>query len=534
MAGDPFLSDPSRKRKRTNRSSSTLRTQKQKSQRKSESKTDSGSRNIDEEISGGSETEDEPGNVSISSAEANSGEEYDDEADEEEEYKDENAADKRRRLAKQYLDNLKADEMDHQGDDFDAKDLDDDNIGRRLQRDVAESKGHIYKFYGDKIAPQLEDVSVHTTRIGGKNMTSMTLHYPYLYTTSKDMELIKWNISQDKRKPQRVKHVKGGFRYYDLSSNASLNNHYDCINCVAASPDGRYVVTGGNDARLIIWSTENLTCLKVLDTRAAVNSITFRRGTDQLYAACSDLKVRTFAINQYSQLEVLYGHQDNITDISALSRETCVSVGSRDKSAMYWKIADESRLTFRGGDSDKKLNIAKENNEPFHSEGSIDVVSMIDETHFVTGSDNGNLDLWSVSKKKPLSVQRLAHDLLPELPPTKASAEVDTEVSRLQVPERQPYWITAVHGVPFTDVFISGSYNGDVRIWKIDREGLRSFLMIGKIDNVKGCVVDIKTVEVPDSNKMIVFVLVSKEHKYGRWLGKVGGRNSLISFALTI
>ena len=90
-----------------------------------------------------------------------------------------------------------------------------------------------------------------------------------------------------------------------------------------------------------------------------MNSIVFRRNSDQLFAACADLRIRTYSINQFTQLEILYGHQDNISDISALAKETCVSVGSRDKTAMFWKIAEESRLTFRGGDSPEKTNKKK-------------------------------------------------------------------------------------------------------------------------------------------------------------------------------
>ncbi|KAG7193743.1 pre-rRNA processing protein [Scheffersomyces spartinae] len=522
MSGDPFLSDPSKKRKRASKVTSTIR-----KSNKSSRDTTPAIEN-DEEISSESETE---------AIEQEDGE--NEELDSDEEFATENAADKRRRLAKQYLDNLKADEYD-----FDAKDMDDDIIGRRLQIDVAENQGHVYKFWGDKISSQLDDeqVKAQTTRIGSKNVTALAVRYPNLYTVSKDTELIKWNV--EKKKPQRIRHTKGGMKYVKLHKAPHLNHHCDQINCVAVSSDGKYVVTGGSDCRLIIWSSETLSCLKVLETRAAVNSITFRRGSDQLYAACADLKIRTFSINQFAQLEVLYGHQDNISDISALTRETCVSVGSRDKSAMFWKISEESRLTFRGGDSTEKRKNKKnkklddnddhdeQNEDDFFYEGSIDVVSMIDESHFVTGSDNGNVSLWSLAKKKSLYGKRVAHGLEPKIESSLASAETNINAALAQIPKPQPYWITTIHAVPFSDIFLTGSYNGEVKIWRLD-DNLRSFACIGHIGNVNGCIVSIESAEV--DKRLVCYVLVSKEHKLGRWLGKIeGARNALVQFAFDI
>lgn len=511
MAGDPFLSDPSKKRKR-NRVTSLAK--KQKTPTPSPAPHDS-------EISSESD-------LSGSEDEAKF-EKEDGDLESEDEFAAEGAAEKRRRLAKQYLDNLKAQEID--GDDFDAADLDEDHLARRLQEDVAETKGYVYKFYSDKVEPQLGEVQPRTVRIGSKNVTGVSVKYPYIYTVSKDMELIKWRHTSGK-KPQRVKHTKGGSRFFKLNaSNPSANHHWDQINCVAASPDGKFVVTGGSDARLIIWSAENLSCLKVLDTREAVNSITFRRGTDQLYAACADLRIRTFSINQFAQLEILYGHQDNITDISALGRETCVSVGSRDKTAMFWKIAEESRLTFRGGDAEKKRKKTDEvaaaaPEAAFHAEGSIDVVSMVDESHFVTGSDNGNVALWSLSKKKPCFTQRVAHGLLPQFEPSQASAETQEDVAARQIPERQPYWITAIYSVPYSDIFITGSYSGEIKVWRIDRENFRKFSLLGSVA-MKGVVVNIDGADLQDDKKLVVYVATGKEHKLARWLGKVEGRNAL-------
>jgi ribosomal RNA-processing protein 9 len=67
-----------------------------------------------------------------------------------------------------------------------------------------------------------------------------------------------------------------------------------------------------------------------------------------------------------------FGHQDTITDLDTLTKERCVTTGGRDRTLRLWKIADESHLLFR-----------------IPGDGSIDCVAMLDEEHFVTGSDSG-------------------------------------------------------------------------------------------------------------------------------------------------
>ena len=65
-----------------------------------------------------------------------------------------------------------------------------------------------------------------------------------------------------------------------------------------------------------------------------------------------------------------YGHQAEIMAIDALKKERAVS-SSRDKSVHVWKVLEESQLLF-------KTHTA-----------SVDCVSMFNEEHFVSGSEDG-------------------------------------------------------------------------------------------------------------------------------------------------
>lgn len=92
-----------------------------------------------------------------------------------------------------------------------------------------------------------------------------------------------------------------------------------------------------------------------------------------------------------------FGHQDKISSVAALHKETCLTPGSRDRTVRLWKIVEESQLIFRSGGSgelDEAMDSVNSNNPQEKKKradtgGSVDCVTMIDEETFLSGSDNG-------------------------------------------------------------------------------------------------------------------------------------------------
>ncbi|TKA35599.1 hypothetical protein B0A49_13836, partial [Cryomyces minteri] len=151
-------------------------------------------------------------------------------------------------------------------------------------------------------------------------------------------------------------------------------------------------------------------------------------------------------------------------------------------------VVEESQLVFRGGGSSvTRTNRGDGSSRPGsnndhnrgHAEGSIDAVVLIDDETFVTGSDNGALSLWSVHKKKPLFSIPAAHGCDAPLAPDEASAERSPSPGVVGAP--LPRWITALAGVPFSDVVVSGSWDGAVRAWRVseDRRRLEALGPVG-------------------------------------------------------
>ncbi|KPM35207.1 putative WD repeat-containing protein C2E1P5.05 [Neonectria ditissima] len=507
----------------------------------------------DESISG-SDSEDDESNASASDPDEVAD---DDESEEEEE---ETAAERRLRLAERYLENVK-EHVDEAG--FDAADIDRDLIAERLVEDVAETKGRVYRQLASELA--FDKASRTFFRSNTNAVTSIAACAPYIYTTTKDIIVQKWR-TQDlpqhqypqttKRKPKKPQApprkqpeleswLKGTT---SKSQDKDYQRHTDHILAVAASPDGKYVVTGGADRKLIIYDAASLKPIKIFTHhRDAITGLVFRRGTNQLYSCSKDRTVKVWSLDEMAYVETLFGHQDQVVDVDALAQERCVSVGARDRTARLWKVMEETQLVFRGGAVDKKTRPGVNPRSMLH-EGSVDRVAMIDDDLFVTGSDNGAIALWSVTKKKPMYIESAAHGLDPPLTSEEASAEKDP--SPKAIPPPTPRWITALKTIPYSDVIISGSWDGHIRVWRLseDRRKIEPVGVLSTPDEapqhstddgsrgpIKGIINDLALFERGDRGKdgLCVVAAVGLQHRLGRWQPRVkGGRNGGLVFEI--
>lgn len=520
----------------------------------------------DDESISGSDSEDDESYQGASDA-------TNDEDENDSENEGETAAEKRLRLAERYLDNVK-EHVDEIG--FDAAEIDRDLIAERLQEDVAESKGKVYRQLASELA--FESVSQTFFRSNTNSVTSIAACAPYVYTTTKDLFLHKWRIQDlpqhqypqttkrkpkkppapPKKRPELEMWIKGNT---GKQKDKDYKRHVGNILAVAASSDGKYVVTGGQDKKIIVYDAETLKPIKVFTHhRDAVTGLAFRRGTNQLYSSSKDRTVKVWSLDELAYIETLFGHQDEVLDIDALAQERCISVGARDKTARLWKVAEETQLVFRGGAVDKKPQPGINPRSLLH-EGSMDRIAMIDDEFFVTGSDNGSLSLWSVTKKKPVYIQPLAHGLDPPLKPEAASAEVNPD--RKAVPAPLPRWITALKAIPYSDVILSASWDGHVRIWRLseDKKKIDLVATLGgspegeladgddqsngvpkngkekpRCRSIQGVINDIAVFERGDRGQdgVCIVAAVAKDHRLGRWSvskGK-GVRNGGVVFEI--
>ncbi|KAJ2903995.1 WD repeat domain-containing protein [Zalerion maritima] len=407
----------------------------------------------------------------------------------------ETAAEKRLRLAERYLENIKQDVREDYG--FDAEEIDKEIIASRLEEDVAESKGKVYKTLSDKLA--FDQASHAVFKTNTQAVTAVATHGGFAYVATKDLMLQKWRLQElprdqyggrnnddnekkgnknknrkaapSRKQPERVRIYRGDRHKV---KNKSYKGHTKDILTVAVSSDGKYVVTGGADHKIIVYESETLKPVRVFQQhRSGVTGLAFRRGTNQMYSCSRDRVVKVWSLDELAFVSSLFGHEEAVVDIAALGQERCVTVGSRDRTARYWKVVDEKQLVFRGGAKDRKPvpgGLVDPRSQA--QEGSIDRVAMLDDELFVTGGDSGTLTLWSIQKKNPLFVIPRSHGVEKKLDVGQVSAERNPDLERA-VPAPQPRWITALKAVPFSDLVISGSWDGFVRVWRLSEDKRR-------------------------------------------------------------
>ncbi|CAB1315303.1 unnamed protein product [Coregonus sp. 'balchen'] len=318
---------------------------------------------------------------------------------------DETPQEKKLRLAKLYLDQLRDEEEKKAEEESFETDL----IAGRLQEEVLEQKGKLQRMVAKDLLPP--DTSEIRMLRGHKLPVTCLVISPddkHVFSAAKDCSIIKWDVENGKRL-----HTIAGGRKGTEDRHVGHTAH---VLCMSISSDGKYLATGDINKLIMIW--EAATCkhlYKFTGHRGPVSGLSFRRGTHDLYSASHDRSIKVWNVDENAYVETLFGHQDVITGLDSGSRERCVTAGGRDRTVRVWKIAEESQLVFHG------------------HEGSIDCIQLINEEHMITGADDGSVSLWSVNKKKPLSTVKAAHG---------RHGDFGLE---------QPYWVAAVAALQNSD-----------------------------------------------------------------------------------
>ncbi|CAG4979599.1 unnamed protein product [Colias eurytheme] len=380
----------------------------------------------------------------------------------------ETAEQKKLRLAKKYLEEIEKEEAKR----AEFKELD-DAVEKRLQRDYLEQKGKLrVEVASNYSAPAKDDVRLIRAKEHRLPLTCICVSNDglYIFSGCKTGTIIKWGIKEKKKLgtltyKTHSKFLKGG------------------ITSIAISTDSKFFASSDNSNDIQIWDPHTLKHLHTFKGhKDIVIGLVFRKNTHDLYSASKDRSVKIWSLDEMAYVETLFGHQSPITAIDALTRERAITAGGRDTTIRIWKIVEESQLIFNG------------------PQGSLDEVKLLDEEHFISGSDNGTLCLWSVLKKKPLYTVLEAHGS-------------DNGI---------PRWITSLATLLNSDLFASGSYDNHIRLWKVF-DSYRKFEPMFSIE-ANGFV---NCMQFSSDSKQL-YAAVGQEHKSGRWFKENSAKNGFL------
>ncbi|XP_017783630.1 PREDICTED: U3 small nucleolar RNA-interacting protein 2 [Nicrophorus vespilloides] len=396
----------------------------------------------------------------------------------------ETAQEKKIRLAKIYLDEIKKLEQRK----IENQTLDDnlrgDLVQKKLQEDYLSQTGRLKLFVAKKYTGYDENQIVTLRNNVHKNCITcfcISSDNKFMFSGSKDGGLIKWSIEEKKKVL--------GLPFSSKNTESSIVGHSRSIMSIAISSDNKFLAVGDETQNIQIWNPVNLKHVHTLKGhRSSVTALTFRKDTHTLYSGSKDKAVKVWSLDEMSYVESVFGHMDMITSIDSLSKERALSSGGRDHSLRIWKFVDESQLIFNG-----------------HT-GSIDCVKYINEGNFVSGGDDGQICVWGMGRKKPLCSVKVAHG-------------VDST-------NGQPLWITSIATLVNTDLIASGSHDGSIKLWCLEK-GCKNISEMFSIP-LTGFVNDLKFT----SDGKYLIAAVASEHRYGRWNVIKSAKNSIVIIPL--
>ncbi|KAL6991984.1 hypothetical protein U1Q18_010095 [Sarracenia purpurea var. burkii] len=428
----------------------------------------------------------------------------------------ETAAEKRKRVAEGYLAKIRAiakreqEEEDEERGSVDEGEREgerDSLVAQILQQEQLEESGRIRRSIASRVQkPETTDrfqfVVNHRQSV---NAVALSEDDVRGFSASKDGSIVHWDVDSGKAEkylwPSEVVLRSHGAK----DPQGRGTKHSKHVLSLAISSDGRYLASGGLDRHVHLWDTRTREHIQAFPGhRGPVSCLTFRQGTSELFSGSFDRTVKIWNAEDRAYINTLFGHQSELLTIDCLRKERVLTVG-RDRTMHLFKVPEESQLVFRAPAS------------------SLECCCFINNDEFLSGSDDGSIEHWSIMRKKPLHIVKNAHAMvtphsseqrdnerLPNGHRDSTSAE-----NGIQIPgnycSSACSWVSSIAVCRSSDLAASGAGNGSVHVWEIEKEskGLRPLFELS-LDGF------VNSLAFAKSGQFLV-AGVGQEPRLGRW-----------------
>ena len=272
------------------------------------------------------------------------------------------------------------------------------------------------------------------------------------------------------------------------------------LNCCVFSPDEKSVFFGGKDHYIYQIDLSSFDIIqKIKAHNESVTGIIFDKIKDQFYSVGNDkvLKVWSSDTNPAILLETFYGHTSQINNIKSIPGEINRYITtSLDGYINLWKVDSQSFLQFNTS-----------NMYP------IDCISPLTNDIFFTGNYNGSIQAWRTNKKKFVYSLNYSHGFQEKFNINHPFFDLNLKNKGPEVEVGKP--VLSLESPAFSDLLISGSIDGEINFYKVNKEGNNINIEIKNKMNIKnkGCLNVIKFCQ----DKKFIVVGNGTDNKFGRW-----------------
>nr|BAK03709.1 predicted protein [Hordeum vulgare subsp. vulgare] len=441
--------------------------------------------------------------------------------EEEEEVDRETAGEKRMRMTKEYLeriaDAVKRNKEEEEEDDEDDDDEDDGLPGGRRvakllrKKQLVESGRQRLSLAARVLPPGQQDgfkfIAKHRQPV---TAVALSKDSDKGFSASKDGVILHWDVETGKSDKYLWPTEKVLVSHHAKAPLSKKRSQH--VLALAVSSDGRYLATGGFDRHIHLWDVRSREHIQAFSGhRGAVSCLAFGLDSSELFSGSYDRSIMQWNAEDRTYMHCLYGHQGEILTTDALSKDRLLTV-ARDRTMHLWKIPEESQLVFRA------------------PAVSLECCCFIDDKEYLSGSDDGSLELWSVMRKKPTHIIKNAHPALTPSSLDSADEKLPKEngICKPESLSSAHSWVSAVAARKGSDLAASGAANGVVRLWTIqpDSKGMQPLFDL-PLDGF------VNSLAIAKSGRFIV-AGVGREPRLGKWGRVATAKNGVAIHRLSL
>ncbi|KAF3323122.1 U3 small nucleolar RNA-interacting protein 2-like protein [Carex littledalei] len=281
------------------------------------------------------------------------------------------------------------------------------------------------------------------------------------FSASKDGSIMHWDVQTGQVEKYLWPSEDILISHYAKAREKPSEKRSKHVLALAVSSDGRYLASGGLDRHVHLWDVRSREHIQAFHGhRGPVSCLAFRQGTSQLFSGSFDRTIKLWNAEDRTHLDNLFGHQSEILTIDCLRKERLLTAG-RDRTMRLWKVPEESQLVYRA------------------PAASLECSCFINDSEFLSGSDDGSLELWGIMRKKPSHIVKNAHPIAPStinqnIPVENGTKEATQENVKgkngLLTCSSAQSWVSSVAVCRGSDLAASGAASGTVRLWALEPE----------------------------------------------------------------